>query len=128
MTIGQVATAAGVSTPTIRFYEASRILPAPPRKNGIRRYDPSIVEHLRVLRFYRSVGVSVEDLVAMFGARESSAKARSQHDVVIRRIEEIDRVIAQARSMKRRLRGLLACRCGGDRKRCVIFREGGATC
>jgi DNA-binding transcriptional MerR regulator len=123
MTIGQVAEAAGVSAPTIRFYEASGLLPSPPRKNGIRNYDPAIVESVRVLRFYRSVGVSIGDLVAMFGPRKPNVKLRSQHDVVLRRMAEIDRLIDQARAMKRRLRKLLGCRCGGDRKRCVIFKE-----
>lgn len=123
MTIGQVAKTAGVSTSTIRFYESSGLLPVPPRKNGIRSYDRSVVELLRVLRFYRSVGVSIEDLRAMFGKNNSKTRIRSQHDVVIRRIEEIDRLIDEARATKRRLRKLLGCRCGGDRKRCVIFEE-----
>jgi MerR family copper efflux transcriptional regulator len=123
MTIGQVAIAAGVSTPTIRFYEASGLLPAPPRKNGIRTYDPATVERVRVLRFYRSAGVSIDDLATMFGDREPKAKLRSQHDVVRLRMAEIDRLIDEARAMKRRLRKLLGCRCGGDRKQCVIFKE-----
>jgi DNA-binding transcriptional MerR regulator len=123
MTIGQVAKAAGVSTPTLRFYEASGLLPAPPRKNGIRTYDPATVERVRVLRFYRSSGVSIDDLASMFGDREAKAKLRSQHDVVRLRMAEIDRLIDEARAMKRRLRKLLDCRCGGDRKRCVIFKE-----
>lgn len=121
MTIGEVAKAAEVAPSTIRFYEASGILPKPARSNGIRRYEAAIVESLRVIRFYRSVGVSIEDLVAMFG--RAPQNVRSQHEVVERRIEEIDDVIAQARAMKRRLRKLLACECGGDRKRCVIFRS-----
>lgn len=123
MTIGQVAKAAGVSPPTIRFYEASGLLPAPPRKNGIRTYGPATVESVRVLRFYRSAGVSIDDLAAMFGDREPKAKLRSQHDVVLRRVAEIDRLIDHARAMKRRLRKLLRCRCGGNRTRCVIFTE-----
>lgn len=122
MTIGEVAKAAEVAPSTIRFYEASGILPKPARSNGIRHYDAAIIESLRVIRFYRSVGVSIEDLIAMFGSR-APENIRSQHEVVERRIEEIDDVIAQARAMKRRLRKLLACECGGDRKRCVIFRS-----
>jgi DNA-binding transcriptional MerR regulator len=121
MTIGEAAKEAGVQPSTIRYYEAAGILPRPSRRNGIRCYDQGIVENLRVLRFYRSVGVSIEDLMAMFGSCPSGDQ-RSQHEVVERRIAEIDDVIAQARAMKRRLRKLLGCRCGGDRKRCVIFR------
>jgi DNA-binding transcriptional MerR regulator len=76
-----------------------------------------------VLRFYRSAGMSIEDLRAMFGENDARTQTRSQHDVVIRRIEEIDRLIDEARATKNRLRKLLGCRCGGDRKRCVIFEE-----
>ena len=121
MTIGAVAKAADVSPAMIRFYEAAGIIPKPPRKNGIRSYDAGVIEHLRVLRFYRSVGVSIDDLASMFG-RGPTANVRSQHEVVEQRIKEIDDVIAQARVMKQRLRKLLRCRCGGDRSRCVIFR------
>jgi len=122
MTIGAVAKSAGVSPSMIRFYETSGIIAKPERKNGIRSYDPGVIEHLRVLRFYRSVGVSIEDLASMFGSGPAG-NIRSQHEVVERRIAEIDDVIAQAQVMKRRLRRLLRCRCGGDRNRCVIFRS-----
>jgi DNA-binding transcriptional MerR regulator len=121
MTIGEVAKAAGVAASAIRFYESAGVLKPPSRKNGIRDYDPSAVEQLRVLRFYRSAGVSVEELAMMFSG---GAKIRREnaHAVVLRRIAEIEDVIAQARSMKRRLRGLLGCQCNGDSKRCIIFR------
>ncbi len=78
MTIGEVSRATGTTAPTIRFYEASGILPKPPRKNGIRRYDSAIVESLRVLKFYRSVGVSIEDLAAMFGNAAANVRSNTR--------------------------------------------------
>lgn len=53
MTIGEVAKAAGVSTSMIRFYESSGLLPRPRRKNGIRDYDASATDQLKVLRYFR---------------------------------------------------------------------------
>lgn len=121
MTIGEVAKAAGVSASAIRFYESAGVLKSPARKNGIRDYEPAVVEQLRVLRFYRSTGVSIDDLMSMF-ARDARSRRENAHAIVLRRIAEIDQVIAEARSMKRRLRKLLGCRCDGDSKRCVIFK------
>jgi DNA-binding transcriptional MerR regulator len=124
MTIGEVAKAAGVTASAIRFYEASRLLRAPLRRNGIRNFDPSVVEQLRVLRFFRSTGVSIEDLAAMF-SDDAFERSRNRHDVVTRRLDDLDRVIGEARAMKRRLRSLLACTCKGDTRKCVIFAEPG---
>jgi len=121
MTIGQVAKAAGVSTSLIRFYESSGILPRPGRRNGIRDYDASVIEQLKVLRFYRAAGVSIESLVSMASA-EPRSSAQNRHQIVMRRIDELDKLIDEARAMKQRLRGLLDCKCNGNKRKCVIFR------
>ena len=121
MTIGEVAKAAGVTASAIRFYESAGVLRPPARKNGVRDYDPSLVEQVRVLRFYRSTGVSIQDLAAMFSG-DTQARRENAHRIVLRRIAQIDAVIAEAQSTKRRLRKLLGCRCNGDSTRCVIFR------
>lgn len=123
MKIGQVANEAGVPASAIRFYEAIGALPRPTRRNGIREYDSGAVEQLRVLRFFRSVGISTEAIAAMFAENSAQAKAQNRHAVVLDRLAELDGVIAQAHQMKRRLRKLLACECQGDVKRCVIFRS-----
>jgi DNA-binding transcriptional MerR regulator len=120
MTIGQVAKATGVSASAIRFYESSGVLPQPRRNRGIRQYDPAIVEHLTVVRFFRSSGVSVESLATMFGP-DRMARRKNRHAAVARRIAELDEMIAQARRMKKRLRDLQACECHGDSKKCVVF-------
>jgi DNA-binding transcriptional MerR regulator len=121
MTIGQVAKAAGVSASMIRFYESSGLLPQPRRKNGIREYDASTIEQLRILRFFRASGVSIESLTLMAAADQTRRK-KNRHEVVLQRIAELDGVIKEARAMKRRLLSLLDCECGGDPRKCVIFR------
>jgi MerR family redox-sensitive transcriptional activator SoxR len=123
MKIGQVATQAGMPASAIRFYESLGILPRPARRNGVRVYDRGIIEQLRVLRFFRSAGVSTEALAGMFAGDNAIAKTQSRHAIVFKRIGELDELIAEARSMKRRLKKLLDCRCEGDAKRCVIFKE-----
>lgn len=122
MTIGEVAKSAGVTPSAIRFYESAGVLRPPARKNGIRDYDPAAVEQVRVLRFYRSTGMSVEDLAALFSSHARRDRENA-HEVVLRRVAELDGVIAEARWMKRRLRKWLECRCNGDSTRCIIFKS-----
>ena len=123
MKIGKVADQTGVPASAIRFYESTGVLPRPSRRGGIREYDPAVIEQLRVLRFYRSVGISTEAIATMFAGDSALTKARNRHDIVLRRMAELDDVIVEARRMKRRLSKLLACECEGDMKRCVIFKE-----
>ena len=57
LSIGQVAKAAEVKIPTIRFYEEIGLLPAPRRAANDRRiYEPAIVERLAFVRHARQGG------------------------------------------------------------------------
>ena|SRR5579864_357273 len=120
MTIGQVARSAGVTPSAIRFYESSGLLPKPGRKSGIRDYDPRIVDQIRALRFLRSSGVPIRDLASIFSS--ASLGSEQSKAVVKARIAELDRVIKDARAMKARLHGLLACECRNDKQKCVIYQ------
>ena len=117
MTIGQIAKAAGVSTSAIRFYESEGILPPPPRQSGRRVYDETTLEHLQILRFFRSSGFSIRDLKAMHVADIQADRA----SIVRRRIAELDEYIQEASAMRKRLHSALECECDGERSRCVIF-------
>lgn len=121
MRIGELAKAAGISASALRFYESSGILTPPRRKNGMRDYDPSAIDELRIIAFYRSCGVSIDRIAKVAPNRTSGRE--DAHDVVRRRLAELDAVVAQAQTMKRRLRSWLRCKCRRDRRRCVIFRE-----
>lgn len=110
MTIGQVSKAVGIAASAIRYYESAGVLPPPQRKNGVRHYDASAIDQLRILRFLRDSGVSIRGLAA-----------KDRHAEVERRIVELDALIANATEMKRRLESLSACQCEGDTEKCVIF-------
>ena len=62
MRIGELATRAGVSTDTVRFYERSGWLPRPARRdNDYREYGEADAEHLRLLIDLRRLDVPLED-------------------------------------------------------------------
>lgn len=61
--IGDVAQRAGVSAPTIRYYEQVGLLPAPIRSaSGYRRYNDGAVDELRFIRKAQALGFSLDEI------------------------------------------------------------------
>lgn len=61
--IGDVAKRAGLSTPTIRYYEEIGLLPAPLRSSGgYRRYSEAAVEELRFIRKAQALGFALDEV------------------------------------------------------------------
>src|SRR3989442_829672 len=62
LTIGEIATRAGVRTSSIRYYESIGVLPEPERRNGQRRYGPEAVERLKVIAVAQQAGFSLSEI------------------------------------------------------------------
>lgn len=61
--IGEVAKRAGVSPPTIRYYEEIGLLPAAARSSsGYRRYAAAAVEDLRFIRKAQGLGFALDEV------------------------------------------------------------------
>jgi DNA-binding transcriptional MerR regulator len=124
MTIGEIAKVSGLSASAIRYYESAGVLPRAARKSGVRQYDESSVDVLKLLRYYRLCGVPVDRLVDLFHPDPSLREERRK--LIRLRIAELDNNIQEAERMKQRLHALLDCACEGERSRCVIYGEGDA--
>ncbi|WP_299617114.1 Cu(I)-responsive transcriptional regulator [Pelagibius sp.] len=117
MNIGAAARQSGVSAKTIRYYESvGLIAPADRSAGGYRVYDRRDVETLRFVQRARSLGFSVEEvgsLLALWQDRQrSSAEVKA---LARRRVEEIDRKIAELTEMRATLTHLME-RCHGDER------------
>jgi DNA-binding transcriptional MerR regulator len=73
MTIGEAASASGVSAKMIRYYEETGLIPAAGRTgSGYRTYGPKEVQVLRFVRRARDLGFPMEkvaDLLALWTGR-----------------------------------------------------------
>lgn len=80
--IGNIAKICGVSTQTLRYYDAEGVLCADvtDKNTGYRLYDTSAVEKFRKIQFYKSLGFELSEIKALL-----SADGESFRDMMIKR-------------------------------------------
>ena len=73
MKIGEMAKATGLSTKTIRFYEAEGLIPDPPRTHsGYRSYADSDVARLEFVLQAKRLGLSLDEIKGILKLHERS--------------------------------------------------------
>ena len=61
-TIGRVATLAGVTVETVRYYQRRGLVTTPPKpQRGQRRYNATIVQRIRFIRRAQALGFTLEE-------------------------------------------------------------------
>lgn len=72
MKIGEIASEAGVTVDTVRFYERVGVLPPPARtESGYRDYDPETVERIQFTRELQAIGFTLNDAVDALAAHDT---------------------------------------------------------
>ncbi len=97
MLIGELATATGVSTKTLRFYEADGLLPEPDRTAaGYRVYTETAVDRVRFIRKAKAAGLTLAQIREILTIRDGG-QAPCEHvaGLVDQRIEHLDRRLAE---------------------------------
>jgi MerR family transcriptional regulator, redox-sensitive transcriptional activator SoxR len=101
LTIGEVASRAGVSTPTLRFYERERLITSLRSDGNQRRYRRDVLRRVAFIRAAQRVGLSLEEIRAELAAlpdRRTPTKAdwarvskgwRPRVEAEIRRLERL---------------------------------------
>ena len=112
MTIGEVASRAGLRTSAIRYYESAGLLPRPPRRSGRRVYGESVLDRLALVALARSAGFTIAEIRTLlhgFG-RETPPPARWRR-LTDTKIRELTANIDRERAMLKVLRRLRRCEC-----------------
>lgn len=95
MTIGELASATGLSRDTLRFYEKRGLLLPRRRGNGYRDYPPEAVQWLCYLRSAQQLGFTLAEIEAgmpLLAAPEDAPAAL--RDALRRKLADIDARIA----------------------------------
>ncbi|BCG70664.1 MerR family transcriptional regulator [Mesorhizobium sp. 113-1-2] len=129
LTIGALAKAAGVTTPTIRYYEEIDLLPPAPRTAGGQRiYDDDDLGRLTFIKQCRDFGFGIGQVrVLMELSISTSRDCVETRDIAQVHLDEVRQKLAELRLLERRLESFvtrcnIAC-AGGPGQDCVIFKD-----
>jgi DNA-binding transcriptional MerR regulator len=105
--IGDVAKRAGVSPPTIRYYEDIGLIPSPARgSSGYRRYTGTTVEELQFIKKAQALGFSLEEIGEILKlSRAGRTPCAHVLDLAKRHLAAIDERIAQLQRFRAQLAG-----------------------
>lgn len=79
LTISQLARVAGVNLETIRFYEAQRLLPKPPRSPaGYRQYGPDAADRIRFIKRAQELGFSLNEIRELLELRTGPSASQAE--------------------------------------------------
>jgi MerR family redox-sensitive transcriptional activator SoxR len=113
LTIGEVATRAGVAPSAIRFYEAQGLL-APRRTSGNqRRYDRAVLRRIAVIQAGRAAGIPLERIrTALDSLPAGRTPTRRDWDRFSRRWrDDLEDRIATLQALRDRLTTCIGCGC-----------------
>ena len=122
MTIGRLATAAGVGVETVRYYQRRGLLPRPPRPiGGFRYYGAETLEQLKSVKRAQQAGFSLVEISILL--RLDRVRDRhAAHRLAGRKVAEIDQQIDVLRKLRDALRALTrACERGAEDIPCPIL-------
>lgn len=136
LTIGALAKAAGVTTPTIRYYEEIGLLPRPGRTaGGQRSYDSSNLNRLTFIRQCRDFGFSIDHVRVLIDLSiRADRDCAETRDIAQTHLDEVRTRLLELHALEKRLAEFVrrcteAC-AGGPGLDCLIFKDlaSPATC
>src|SRR5216684_2782025 len=108
--IGEIATRAGVSIDTLRYYERLKLLPRPRRSSGgFRLFAPEHVERVKFIKQAQDLGFSLDEIKGLL-TTGGAAECRKVRDLLQRKLTELDDRLKAMKGFRRVLaRHLAAC-------------------
>ena len=108
MTIGKLATAAGVRIDTVRYYERRGLLPEPPRSaSGYRRYGDEALRRLRFIRRAQALGFSLAEIGELLALRAAEGQHAEVRAAARERLADVERRVRELQALKRSLSALI---------------------
>ncbi len=125
MNIGEAAARSDVTAKTIRYYESIGLIDAVPRtEGGYRSYAATDVAFLRFIRRARGLGFSVQNVANLLALyRDRNRASADVKALALEHLEEIDRKLAELKSMRNTLQHLVDQCHGDERPECPILDD-----
>jgi MerR family transcriptional regulator, redox-sensitive transcriptional activator SoxR len=112
LSIGEVATRAGVKTSTLRYYESIGLLPTAKRISGQRRYQEDTLQLLRVLQLAQDAGFTLAEMQTLVhGFASHTPPAARWQELASKKLAELDAQLERIKHMQGILHIALECGC-----------------
>ncbi|MFF3000253.1 MerR family transcriptional regulator [Streptomyces sp. NPDC057950] len=112
MRIGELATRAGTTTRTLRYYESRGLLPARRTGNGYRSYDEDDLRLLRQIRTLQDFGFDLEEtrpfVECLRAGHPEGDSCPASLAVYRRKLDELDALIGELRAVRSEVGAQLA--------------------
>ena len=107
LTIGRLATEAGVNVETIRYYQRRGLMTEPDRPmNGQRRYAVDAVKRVRFIKRAQVLGFTLEEIGSLLELDEAHACVETR-GLAAHKLEVIESKLADLKAMHKALTALL---------------------
>ena len=115
-TIGKVATLAGVSSDTIRYYEKEHLItPISKTASGYRLYNDEAVRRIGFVKHAQQCGFTLSDILELLTLKQTdSACCEDVRNLAIRKKLWIEHKLRTLQTMSHALDDLLQCCEGGE--------------
>ena len=111
MRIGELATRAGVTTRTIRYYEGLGLLASRREGGGHRQYDDDALARLNKIDWLKRMGLTLEEISEViplyFGAQTGARGRKKMLALLERRLAETEERIEGLEELRDELRGAI---------------------
>jgi DNA-binding transcriptional MerR regulator len=109
--IGALASKAGLSRDTIRFYEREALLPKPPRTPaGYRLYSAEALARLHFIKHARALGLSLTEIRHLLGGYQDAEECRQVKYLLEQKLSALDQQMRSLQALRETLqRHLEAC-------------------
>lgn len=124
LTIGKVASAAGVNVETIRFYQRRGLMAEPPKAlGGFRYYDWGAVEHVRFIKRAQTLGFSLDEVMGLLDLQQKDA-CKETHDAAVLKLRLVEERIEDLIRIRTTLKELVKqCEAGPASVCCPIIES-----
>jgi MerR family redox-sensitive transcriptional activator SoxR len=110
ISISQVAQRTGVRPSALRYYEEIGLLRPTRRVSGRRHYDENVLQRLALIQIGQQAGFTLAELrILLNQVLDSETGGAGWHDLVDRKLKEMDTLLRNIDSMKRLLEDIKDC-------------------
>ena len=122
LTIGKLASAAGVGIETVRYYQRRKLLPVPGAPDrAFRTYGPELADRIRFIKRSQELGFSLEQIATLLQLEDGSDR-QAIREMAAGKLAHIRAKIADLAKMETVLSHLIQeCEASGQSRPCPII-------